>query len=108
MKKDHHTTNKGGKQQNKPLHKKDDVQKNPDKHIDQDFSGYPHSPSKDKTIRPGNKEEQSEANLHQQDKKPYTPKSEQGKGSRQKSIPAEDIDEQYSDGSANAFEASEE
>ena len=36
-----------------PLKEKKDVPANPDKHIDQDFQGYPHHPSNDETIKPG-------------------------------------------------------
>lgn len=57
----------------KPIQGKEEVQKNPDKHIDQDFPGYPHPPSQEKTIK---KEKDTD-------------------------------DEQYSDGSANAFSESE-
>lgn len=31
---------------------KEEVQKNPDPHIDQDFPGYPHLPSDEKSITP--------------------------------------------------------
>ena len=30
--------------------KKEEIQQNPDKHIDQDFPGFPHSPSDKKSI----------------------------------------------------------
>ena len=61
------------KKQPDPIDKKEEVQKSKDDHIDQDFPGYPHPPSKEKTIK--------------------------GKNS--------DKDEQFSEGSANAFEKSE-
>ena len=32
--------------------KKEQVQQNPDMHIDQDFPGYPHAPSEEKSIAP--------------------------------------------------------
>ncbi len=32
--------------------KKEQVQQNPDMHIDQDFPGYPHAPSDEKSIAP--------------------------------------------------------
>ena len=32
--------------------KKEDIQTNPDPHIDQDFPGYPHLPSNKRTITP--------------------------------------------------------
>ena len=72
----------------KPLQQKEEVQKNPDKHIDQDFPGYPHPPSQEKTINPKTKEDKASANLVKKEK--YTGE-----------------DEQDSDGSANAFGESE-
>lgn len=36
---------------NKPI-KADEVQQNPDPHIDQDFPGFPHLPSDKKSITP--------------------------------------------------------
>jgi hypothetical protein len=47
-------------QQNKntdPIDKKEEVQKSKDKHIDQDFEGYPHHPAKEKIIHPQTEEE---------------------------------------------------
>ena len=35
-----------------PFKKEEDVQKNPDQHIDQDFPGFPHHPSSEKSITP--------------------------------------------------------
>ena len=32
--------------------KKEEIQQNPDPHIDQDFPGYPHAPSDKKSITP--------------------------------------------------------
>ena len=32
--------------------KKEEIQQNPDQHIDQDFPGFPHSPSDKKSITP--------------------------------------------------------
>lgn len=71
----------------KPLQNKEEVQKNPDKHIDQDFPGYPHPPSQEKTINPKTKEDKAGARLVS--KENYAD------------------DEQISDGSANAFGESE-
>ena len=42
---------------NKPLISKEDIAKNPDPKIDQDFEGYPHGPAKDETISPKTKKE---------------------------------------------------
>jgi hypothetical protein len=35
-----------------PIKKEEDVQKNPDPHIDQDFPGFPHLPADKKSITP--------------------------------------------------------
>ena len=42
----------GSGKEAKPLQNKEEVQKNSDEHIDQDFPGYPHAPSQEKTINP--------------------------------------------------------
>ncbi len=36
----------------KPFKHDEEVQQNPDKHIDQDFPGFPHAPSERKQINP--------------------------------------------------------
>ena len=36
----------------KPIKKEEEVQQNPDAHIDQDFPGFPHLPSDKKSITP--------------------------------------------------------
>ena len=66
---------------------KEEVAKNKDKHIDQDFPGYPHQPSSEKTINPKTEEDKANANL------------------KTKNDPAPE--EEKSVGSANAFEATE-
>lgn len=38
------------KKATKPIRKKDEVQQSNDEHIDQDFPGFPHPPSKNETI----------------------------------------------------------
>lgn len=38
---------------NQPIQKKEDVQQSNDEHIDQDFPGYPHHPSKENVISNG-------------------------------------------------------
>ncbi len=75
-----------GKTQKKtdPIDKKEEVQETKDEHLDQDFPGYPHPPSQEKTINPVSKEDKSNARLMK--KENY-----------------ENGDEQNSDGSANAF-----
>ena len=35
-----------------PIRKEEDVQQNPDEHIDQDYPGFPHPPSDKKSITP--------------------------------------------------------
>lgn len=40
-----------------PIRKEKEVQQNPDLHIDQDFPGFPHAPSKKGQINPITKEE---------------------------------------------------
>jgi len=74
-----------------PIKKKEEIRQNPDKKIDQDFKGYPHGPAKDVTIKPKTKNEKKTADLNNKDGE---------KINYQK----DEIDEQDSDGSANAFE----
>jgi hypothetical protein len=71
-----------------PITKKEEVQGSKDEKIDQDFPGFPHSPSKEKTINPTTEEDKANANMK---KKHETPAS----------------DDNDSVGSANAFEATE-
>lgn len=72
-----------------PIDKKEEVQESKDKHIDQDFPGYPHSPSQEKMIKPETKEDKANARLIK--KENYQDKDT----------------EQNSDGSANAFDNSD-
>jgi hypothetical protein len=72
-----------------PIDTKEEVQKAKDEHIDQDFPGYPHPPSEEKTINPVTKEDKANAQLIKKDKNKNEDK------------------EQESDGSANAFGESE-
>lgn len=74
----------------KGIKKKEEVRKNPDKHIDQDFPGFPDSPAREKTINPQTPEDAVNANLK-----------------RKNTTPPSDDDENMSLGSANAFEATE-
>jgi hypothetical protein len=69
-----------------PIDTKEEVQQTKDERIDQDFPGYPHPPSQENTIKPNTKEDKANARLIK--KENYN-------------------DEQSSDGSANAFEESE-
>jgi hypothetical protein len=80
--------------ENTPLRNKDEIQRNPDNKIDQDFQGYPQGPAKDETIHPRTETEEKAADMNNKDgeKRDIKP------GERQS------LDEQESDGSANAFE----
>ena len=80
--------------QNKKL-KKEDIQKHPDKKIDQDFEGYPDGPANDETIKPKTKEEKKTAAINTKDGE------KKNNAEKEKSAMT---DEQDSDGSANAFD----
>jgi len=82
-------------QKDKPLAKKEDIQKNPDKKIDQDFEGYPNGPAKDETIKPKTKDQKETADIDNKDGEKRFDGSKKNKA---------DTDEQESDGSANAFQ----
>jgi hypothetical protein len=78
-----------------PIQSADQVKTSSDKHIDQDFTGYPDSPSKENIINPKTKQEKKIAAVKVQDgEKMHQPKYE--------------VDEQESDGSGGAFGATEE
>jgi len=93
--------NKTGKE-SQPI-RKEDIQKNPDKHIDQDFEGYPHLPAADEIIRPITKTEKLNAGVIKKE-------ATKGKNSQKEELrkELEDIDEQDSDGSGGAFSGTEE
>ena len=93
--------NRSNERKNQPL-KKDDIQKNPDKHIDHDFKGQPHNPSKENIIRPGNKTEKLNADLL----KNLSPGTKPPKMNELRKE-LEDVDEQQSDGSGGAFSETE-
>jgi len=46
-----------------PIKKEEDVQKNPDPHIDQDFPGFPHLPADRKSITPKTDTEKKSAGI---------------------------------------------
>jgi len=46
--------------------KKERIQQNPDQHIDQDFPGFPHAPSNEKSINPVTKREKKLAGASKQ------------------------------------------
>jgi hypothetical protein len=75
--------------QNDPIRTNQDVEQTPDQHIDQDFNGYPHSPAAKELINPKTKQDKKSAALDIKD--------------------GEKINkhEEDSDGSANAFDATE-
>jgi hypothetical protein len=70
----------------KPMTNKEDVATSKDNKIDQDFNGYPHNPSSERTINPKTAEDKAGANL----------KNKNYDNANQESV-----------GSANAFEATE-
>jgi hypothetical protein len=83
------------KQTGNPIKKKEEIQKNPDPKIDQDFEGYPNGPARNETIKPKTREEKETADLDNKDgEKKLHPHSKK----------EEEPDEQESDGSANAFD----
>lgn len=77
------------KQQTDPIDSKEEVKQTNDERIDQDFPGYPNSPSREKMIKPETKEDKANARLIK--KENYR----------------DEETEQASDGSANAFGESE-
>ncbi|MDZ4795504.1 MAG: hypothetical protein SGI83_14580 [Bacteroidota bacterium] len=46
-----------------PLKKEEEVQQNPDPHIDQDFPGFPHLPADKKSIAPKTNNEKKSAGI---------------------------------------------
>jgi hypothetical protein len=46
-----------------PIKKEEEVQQNPDEHIDQDFPGFPHLPADKKSITPKSKTEKKSASI---------------------------------------------
>ena len=78
--------------------KKEDVPRNPDHKIDQDFPGYPHNPSRYDVVNPGTREDKETADVHEKDgeKRDYYSDKE-----KQKDGIADD------DGSGNAFDGTE-
>jgi hypothetical protein len=51
----------------KGIVKKEEVRRNPDEHIDQDFPGFPDQPAREKTINPQTEEDKVNANLKKKD-----------------------------------------
>ncbi|MEO8405666.1 MAG: hypothetical protein ABI480_13755 [Chitinophagaceae bacterium] len=71
---------------------KEDIAKNPDNKIDQAFKGYPDGTAKDETVKPKTKTQKKTADLGNKD------------GEKKSKSKKTEIDEQESDGSANAFD----
>jgi hypothetical protein len=80
--------------QNKPITRKDEIAGHPDNKIDEDFKGYPDGPAKDETINPSTPREEKAADLNKKDGEKRIIHPDERKG----------LDEQESDGSANAFD----
>ena len=80
-----------------------ETKSNPDKHTNQDFAGYPHAPAKEEIINPKTKQEKKVAAVDTKDgEKIINPQA------KKKNKPAvSKTDEGESDGSANAFDATE-
>ena len=72
----------------------EDQKKNPDKRMDQDFTGFPDYPAKEEIIRPETPEQEKVADIHEKD-------------GEKRNYPDNESHEEESDGSANAFEGTE-
>ena len=60
---------KNKRKETTPLTKEEDIQKNPDPRIDQDFPGFPHLPSSKKNIKPATEEDKKSAGVKPKSKK---------------------------------------
>lgn len=85
------------KKAGKAIRQKEEVSGHSDEKIDQDFSGYPHGHAKEKIIKPRTKTEKKTAALNVKDGEKMN-----NTGGR-----AKQRDEQDSDGSGGAFNATE-
>lgn len=81
--------------QTKAMRSKEEVASNPDNKIDQDFPGYPHGHANEETIKPKTKAQKETADVDNKDGE-----KRENKKTKKTAV----IDEQKSDGSANAFE----
>jgi hypothetical protein len=80
-----------------------DNEKNPEKHTNQDFRGYPDAPAQEEMINPKTDQQKKVAALDSKDgEKIIDPQSNKKAGP-----PATKPGEERSDGSANAFDATE-
>ncbi len=82
------------KKDNNPINRKEQIAQHPDPKISEDFNGYPSGPASDASISPKTSEEKQAAGLDKKD------------GEKRIIRPGERkaLDEQDSDGSANAFD----
>jgi hypothetical protein len=80
-----------------PIQRADQVKTSSDKHIDQDFTGYPAAPAKENIINPKTKQEKKIAATDVKD----------GEKMEKHQSDQDDVDEQQSDGSGGAFSATE-
>jgi hypothetical protein len=83
---------------NTPIKNEDEVKKNTDPRMDQDFENYANTPSKDSIINPKTKNEKEIADTDNKDGEKMTPKEKKS---------GKETDEQESNGSGGAFEATE-
>jgi hypothetical protein len=84
-----------------PINQEEDVQKSNDRHIDQDFEGYPHTPAQENIINPKSTEDKIIAGVKDGENIAQGAQEiKKQKRNRQK-------EEINSDGSANAFERTE-
>ena len=80
-----------------PIDNKDEISRNPDPHIDQDFPGFPAQPASEKKVNPNTTDEKKTAALDTKD------------GEKKLDIDRKDPskDELESDGSGGAFSQTE-
>jgi len=79
------------KNKTSPISKKEEISQNPDNKIDEDFKGYPHGTAKDETINPKTSQQKNIAGVNNKD-------------GEKRIYRKNNVDEQDSDGFANAFE----
>jgi hypothetical protein len=84
---------------NDPIKTKNDVKQSKDPRIDQDFENFPNAPGHEDIISPNTEEEHKIADTDHKDGEKMSKK--------EKNKAQEEIDEQGSDGSGGAFEATE-
>ena len=77
---------------NRPIRQKEEIKGNPDNKTDEDFKGYPNGRIKDEPLKPKTKEQRKVAGIND--------KEDKKRNTKKKNI----IDEQESNGSANAFD----